>query len=141
VRVLYEQGVIAAAETGDYLSRALSRAVPPLEAGLWLDGFLGQSGQVLLHDQVLTGLIDGWIGALSDDDFTALLPMLRRAFASIDRVERRRLLDTLRRPMQKAAHADSTATPDADPAAPGFAAALPLLLTILGIDRAEEQRS
>jgi Family of unknown function (DUF5682) len=141
VRVLYEQGVIAAAATGDYLSRALSRAVPPLEAGLWLDGFLGQSGQVLLHDQVLTGLIDGWISALSVDDFTALLPMLRRAFASIDRVERRRLLDTLRRPMQKAAHADGQPAPDADPAAPGFAAALPLLLTILGIDQAEAARS
>src|SRR5262249_818077 len=105
-------------------------------AGQWLDGFLGRSAQVLLYDQALAGLIDGWIGALAEDDFMALLPMLRRAFASIDRNERRRLLDGLRAPMRSAA-APGDGRQTAEPHAPGFAAALPLILTILGIDATE----
>jgi hypothetical protein len=129
VRALYEQGVIEAAATGSHLSRALSRAVPPIEAGRWLEGFLGQSGHVLIYDTALSRLIDGWIAELPADDFIVLLPMLRRAFASIDRVERRRLLDMLRRPPDGPA---GTAD-ESEATAPGFSAALPLLLTILGI--------
>ena len=112
--------------------------MPPSEAGQWLDGFLGNAGQILVHDAALAGIIDGWISALGEDDFTALLPMLRRAFSSIDRVERRRLLDMLRRPPTSAGvRPDGESTPASEPASPGFEAALPLLLTILGIDRGE----
>ena len=137
VRALYEQGVQDAAQTGDYLSRALSRAVPPLDAGHWLEGFLGESAQVLLYDQALAALIDDWIGALGEDDFIALLPMLRRSFASVDRLERRRLLEALRRPVAAAPAAAQRAPQPATAAGeatPGFAAALPLILTILGIE-------
>jgi hypothetical protein len=135
VRALYDQGTIADVATSRYLSRALSRAVPPIEAGQWLDGFLGRSGQVLLHDDVLTALIDGWISGLGEDEFTAILPMLRRAFSSIDRAERRRLLDKVRRPTTTAP-AGALGPPASTPErSAGFEAALPLLLTILGIDR------
>jgi hypothetical protein len=135
VRALYDQGKIADAATSHYLSRALSRAVPPVEAGQWLDGFLGKTGQILLHDAVLAAIIDGWISELGEEEFIVILPMLRRAFSSIDRAERRRLLDTLRRPMTTA-KADSVATPAPGPErCAGFEAALPLLLNILGIDR------
>ena len=140
VRALYDQGLLAEAATGGYLSRALSRAVPPGEAGQWLDGFLGNAGQILVHDTVLTGIIDGWISALGEDDFTALLPMLCRAFSSVDRVERRRLLDMLRRPLTSAGVTpDGEPTTASEPASPGFEAALPLLLTILGIDAEKVQ--
>jgi len=139
VRALYDQGTLAVAATGDYLSRALSRAVPPIEAGLWLDGFLGNAGQILVHDAALAGIIDRWISGLGEDDFTALLPMLRRAFSSIDRVERRRLLDMLRRPMASAGASPDGEPASTEPASPGFEAALPLLLTILGIDRGESR--
>jgi hypothetical protein len=140
VRALYDQGELAAAEAGGHLSRALSRAVPPSEAAHWLDGFLGEAGQILLYDTVLVGLIDAWIGGLSEDDFVALLPMLRRAFASFDRSERRRLLDSLRQPVPASAGANGqfAVAPSAALDAPGFEAALPLLLTILGLD-AEKQ--
>ncbi|MBO0759508.1 MAG: hypothetical protein J2P54_27015, partial [Bradyrhizobiaceae bacterium] len=136
VRALHEQSVIAPEQTSGYLSRALSRAVPPLEAGLWLDGFLGRSGHVLLYDAVLAGLIDSWIGEIGEDDFTALLPMLRRAFSEIDRVERRRLLDLLGKPLK--APSSGAATLDGT-SAPAFEAALPLLLSILGIEHKELQ--
>ena len=140
VRALYDQGTLADVATGHYLSRALSRAVPPIEAGQWLDGFVGAAGQILLHDAVLAGIIDGWISGLGEDDFTALLPMLRRAFSSIDRVERRRLLDMLRRPMRTARISpDDEPASTSEPASPGFEAALPLLLTILGLEEGEPQ--
>ena len=136
VRALYDHGEVAAAEAGGHFSRALSRAVPPGEAGHWLDGFLGEAGQILLYDTVLVGLIDAWIVGLSEDDFIALLPMLRRAFASFDRSERRRLLDSLGKPMQaptgQGGNGQLAVTASQD--APGFEAAVPLLLTILGLD-------
>ena len=136
VRALYDHGEFAAAEAGGHFSRALSRAVPPSEAGHWLDGFLGEAGQILLYDTVLVGLIDAWLVGLSEDDFIALLPMLRRAFASFDRSERRRLLDSLGKPMHastgQGGNGQLAVTASQD--APGFEAAVPLLLTILGLD-------
>ncbi|MEA2947177.1 MAG: hypothetical protein QOI40_2507, partial [Alphaproteobacteria bacterium] len=72
---------------------------------------------------------------LGEDEFTAILPMLRRAFSSIDRAERRRLLDKVRRPTTTAP-AGALGPPASTPErSAGFEAALPLLLTILGIDR------
>jgi hypothetical protein len=141
-RALYDQNLHTAEETSGYFSRALSRAVPPIEAGQWLDGFLGKAGQVLLHDWVLAGLIDSWIGALGEDDFTALLPMLCRAFSSIDRLERRRLLDMLRELTHNAmpsTDGQTTSVALPAPVTSGFASALPLLLTILGIDPEKAQ--
>lgn len=140
-RRLYDQGELAGPEAGRHLSRALSRAVPPVEAGHWLDGFLGGGGQVLLYDRVLVDLIDAWICGLGEDDFIALLPMLRRAFASFDRSERRRLLDSLKQPVRMAAPGGDgqPLLPGAPPQAPGFEAALPLLLTILDLDSSRKE--
>jgi len=74
------------------------------------------------------GLVDGWMSGLGEEEFIVILPMLRRAFSSIDRAERRRLLDTLRRPMTTA-RAGSDGPPASMAAhSAGFEAALPLLL-------------
>jgi len=56
--------------------------------------------------------------------------MLRRAFASFGASERKRLLAEVGKPRAAVAQVE---TGDSD--APGFAQALPLLLTILGISR------
>jgi hypothetical protein len=131
-RMLYDQGILGADAAARHLSRALSPSVPALEAGDWLDGFLGDSGQVLLHDVTLRRIIDGWLVVTAEEDFTNLLPVLRRAFATFDRSERRRLLDELARVSAAPAPA-SPLQPETD--TPGFAAALPLLMTILGADQ------
>lgn len=130
VRMLYDRGIVAAAAAALHLSRALSPAVPVATAGDWLDGFLGDSAQILLHDVALRDIVDGWLSAAGDADFTCLLPVLRRAFAHFDRSERRRLLDAVTRAPARTAAALPAGDGDGD--APGFAAALPLLLTILG---------
>lgn len=132
-RLLYDRGSLKAEATALRLSRALSPSVPVADAGAWLDGFLGDAGHVLLHDVALRDIIDGWLTDVGDDDFTGLLPVLRRAFANFDRNERRRLLDDIARAgTRKGRTAADTAAAAAAADAPGFAAALPLLLTILG---------
>lgn len=149
VRRLYDQGHLPLPETALYLSRALSRSVPPLEAGAWLDGFLGASGQLLVYDADLRSIIDGWIVAIGEDDFVALLPMLRRATSAIDRMERRKLIEEIvRSPLPSAAPAGggnpATAAAIAESAgsnAPGFAAALPLIVRILGLRPIEQGSS
>jgi hypothetical protein len=135
-RILYDQSALAPGETANFFSRALSAAMPLNEAGQWLDGFLSGGANILLHDTQLLAIIDGWMAQLSDGAFMAVLPMLRRVFSSIDRAERRHLLDRLRRPLSAEAEAreDSAASHGA---AQGFAAALPLLMTILGLEDKE----
>jgi hypothetical protein len=131
-RTLHDQNALDAGATAGHFSRALSPAAPLNEAGQWLDGFLSGGANILLHDTQLLAIIDGWMAQLSDGAFMGILPMLRRVFSSIDRSERRHLLDRLRQPLSgeaAPAHAASEAV------APGFAAALPLLLTILGLDK------
>jgi hypothetical protein len=150
VRTLHERGVIPPGTTATYLSRALSRAVEPRAAGAWLDGFLDGAGQLLVYDAVLRGVVDAWLVGLTEADFVGLLPMLRRSTATIDRMERRRVLDDLARTVLAAGPApvgEPGAAPAALPAtvgaplsngAPAFAAALPLLSTILGLPRAPD---
>jgi hypothetical protein len=141
-RALYDHGIVEPESAALYLSRALSQSVPAPTAGDWLDGFLGQSGQILLHDQTLRRIIDGWLVSIGAEEFNNLLPVLRRAFASFDRSERRRLLDELAKapPMAMASvmeqHAPHSSAPPPAAEAPGFAEALPLLLTILGAEAA-----
>ena len=128
VRLLYDASVLDAETAERNLSRALSPAVGAAAAGDWLDGFLSGGGHVLLHDQALRDAVDRWLVDINDEEFTNILPMLRRAFASFDAMERRRLLDEVREPA--AATARITAT-SGD--APGFEKSLPLLKRILGL--------
>jgi hypothetical protein len=141
-RALYDHGILASEPAALHLSRALSPAVATPAAGDWLDGFLGQSGQILLHDPTLRRIIDGWLISIGEQEFTNLLPVLRRAFSTFDRNERRRLLDELAKmptaPLvveQRASRSSAALTEEA----PGFAAALPLLLTILGAESISPQ--
>jgi len=143
-RILYDHGVLAAEGAALHLHRALSPSVPVPEAGDWLDGFLGESGQILLHDVSLRQIIDGWLAAIGEEEFVNLLPVMRRAFSTFDRSERRRLLDEIAKmrlvavPVAPGQPAPSPAPPPGSEP-PGYAAALPLLLTILGVDVAALQ--
>jgi hypothetical protein len=138
-RAVYDHGILAPEPAALHLSRALSPTIPTPAAGDWLDGFLGQSGQILLHDPTLRRIIDGWLISIGGQEFTNLLPVLRRAFSAFDRNERRRLLDELAKmpPMTAALAVEQRASRSSAALAeeaPGFAAALPLLLTILGAE-------
>lgn len=108
----------------------------PQRAGAFLESFLSGSAEVLLADQPLLSLLDEWLCSLEEQEFIDSLPLLRRAFSNFDSVARRRVrervLESGRKDNLPAANVSSQGSP-------GFAAALPLLLTILGIGSAQEE--
>jgi hypothetical protein len=130
VRILLDLGALPADEVGRRMGRALSPAVEPAAAGAWVEGFLGGSGLVLLHDARLFGLLDGWLAGLAPDAFTQLLPLLRRTFATFDAGERRGIGERAR----------AAGSPVPVPARDGgldearAEAVLPLLLRIFGVE-------
>ena len=71
------------------MSRALSAAAPAAAAAGWAEGFLAGSGLLLVHDDKLLALADGWLAGLSADAFAAVLPALRRTLGEFAPPERR----------------------------------------------------
>jgi Family of unknown function (DUF5682) len=88
-RLLLDAGRVSPDEAGTRMSRALSAAVPAPAAAGWAEGFLAGSGLLLVHDDKLLGLADGWLAGLTADAFTAVLPALRRTFGGFAPPERR----------------------------------------------------
>lgn len=91
VRLLLDAGALTAADVARRMGLALSTASDPPQAAAWVEGFLKGSGLLLLHDQTLWSVLDGWVSGLSGDSFTALLPLLRRTFATFAAPERRQM--------------------------------------------------
>ena len=90
-RLLYDAGVIAFEELSNALSRALSSGNPAEVAASWIEGLLSGSGTILIHDDRLRTLLDGWLRSVSPDHFTSVLPLLRRTFSQFPAPERRML--------------------------------------------------
>lgn len=78
------------------LGAALAAGGDVLTVAAWLDGFLGEGGQTLLHDAGALALLDGWVVGLDPEQFEAVLPALRRSLSRISPPERRRLGEDLR---------------------------------------------
>src|SRR6202012_2050259 len=90
-RLLLEAQQLDGAEAARHLGLALSTANAPAQSAAWVDGFLRNSGMLLLHDQTLWRVLDDWVTALSSDHFTAALPLLRRTFSTFEIAERRQM--------------------------------------------------
>jgi Family of unknown function (DUF5682) len=112
VRLLLDAGRLAADDVAVRMSRELSAAAPAAAAAGWAEGFLAGSGLLLLHDDKLLSLADGWLAGLSPDAFAAVLPALRRTFGEFAPPERRAIGD-------KAARLDGTGRPPAATASAG----------------------
>ena len=106
LRTLYDAGEVTGPDVGRLLRRELSAGVDVDGAGLFAEGFLYSSTQVLLHQPEVLGAVDDWLGAVALEDFRRLLPALRRTFGQFSRSERRKL------------HAVLSAVPPATPQAP-----------------------
>ncbi len=88
-RLLLDAGQITTADAQTRMSRELSAGAPAPAAAGWAEGFLAGSGLLLLHDDKLLGLADGWLAGLSADAFASVLPALRRTFGEFAPAERR----------------------------------------------------
>jgi uncharacterized protein DUF5682 len=132
-RLLLDAGRITTDEAGVRMSRALSAAAPAPAAAGWAEGFLADSGLLLVHDDKLLTLADAWLAGLSVDAFAAVLPALRRTFGGFAPPERRaigqqaaRLDGSGRRPAVAASATDDLDSERAALAARGVASILGL---------------
>jgi hypothetical protein len=111
-RLLLDAERLTADDVAIRMSRELSAAAPVAAAARWAEGFLAGSGLLLLHDDKLLSLADGWLAGLSADVFAAVLPALRRTFGEFAPPERQAIgdkaarLDGSGRPRIMAASAD-----------------------------------
>ena len=94
-RLAYEAGSADISSVADLISRRLSRANPVIEAAGFFEGFFTGAGMKLTHDAALRTAVDAWMMALDESDFTENLPLFRRVFSTLDRNERRMLLDEI----------------------------------------------
>lgn len=131
-RLLHDSGAIDAEEMARRLGQALSLANEPAEAAAWIEGLLGGSGLILIHDGELWRLVDEWLSGLNGDHFMEILPLLRRTFSAFPPPERRQMGERVKRggaPPMAAAVGDDAAfdyeTADA---------VLPVLAQMLGLD-------
>ncbi|NUR92727.1 MAG: hypothetical protein HOY71_52380, partial [Nonomuraea sp.] len=126
-RVLLDAGELDDAD--DRMSRAMSRGQTPVRAAAWVEGFLSGGGLLLVHDPRLLSLVDAWLTALPADQFTDVLPLLRRTFGGFAAPERRAVGERVR----AAEHEGGPGEPDLDEGR--AAAAVATVLAIIGSDR------
>ncbi|HEX7882287.1 MAG TPA: DUF5682 family protein, partial [Afipia sp.] len=93
--LLYEREALSPDEAAILLSRALSPGRAVADAAGFFSGFFEGGGERLIHDKGLRDAVDRWIVGLDGELFVEHLPLFRRAFANLDRMQRKRLLDAL----------------------------------------------
>jgi hypothetical protein len=76
---------------------ALSPGNDPAHASAWVEGFLSGSGSVLVHDERLLSIVDGWVCSLTTETFERVCPIARRTFSSFAKPERRMIGERLKR--------------------------------------------
>ncbi|WP_259670308.1 DUF5682 family protein [Streptomyces sp. ID38640] len=141
-RLLLDDGELGDGGAERLMGLALSPGTPPTDAAGWIEGFVGggDGGMLLVHDERLLALVDGWLTGVPDAAFTDVLPLLRRTFAEYESGVRRTLGELVRRGPATASRHPAGDAPDA--AVPGFgpgldrdraAAVLPTLRMLLGI--------
>ncbi|MFI6292444.1 DUF5682 family protein [Nonomuraea sp. NPDC050790] len=93
-RILLDAGALADADWR--LARATSRGGGPARAAAWIEGFLSGGGLLLVHDARLLDLVDAWMSGLPGEQFTEVLPLLRRTFGGFAVPERRAIGERVR---------------------------------------------
>jgi hypothetical protein len=88
VRVLTDTGVLSREESARRLAAQLSIGIPAPAKAAWAEGFLSGAGLILVHDRELLTVLDDWVAALNEQDFTDVLPLLRRTFGDYTAPER-----------------------------------------------------
>jgi hypothetical protein len=119
-RLLVDEGRLPADEAARLMGLALSPGAGPVEAAGWIEGFLAGGGMLLVHDERLLALVDGWLSRVPAEAFRDVLPLLRRTFAEFEPGVRRSLGELVRRGPARS----RPAATGGEPGLPGFGAAL-----------------
>jgi hypothetical protein len=96
-RLLFDKEKLDTSEVSTQMAFMLSQVSDVLEGGHWLEGFLNGNGLLLVYHQALWRILDDWVQMLEEDDFTSILPVLRRAFSDFTGPEREKLLSLSKR--------------------------------------------
>lgn len=87
-RLLFDARQLDESDVRRALGRALARGSDPARAAAWLEGAFRDSGLILVHQTGLLAAVDAWLSALDGATFLALLPLVRRTFATFAPPER-----------------------------------------------------
>lgn len=124
-RLLHDAGALQ--DAPGRMARAISVGVEPSRAAAWIEGFLSGDGLLLVHDETLLRLVDGWLAGLAADSFTTVLPLLRRTFSRFGAPERRAIGERARALTVSAAPTARTDELDSARALPAARAAARIL--------------
>ncbi|MEM7738011.1 MAG: DUF5682 family protein [Deinococcota bacterium] len=105
-RLLFDTGVLSGEASARHLGLALSRASEPTDAAAWIEGFLKDSGIILLHDANLWTVLDNWLQELNEESFVQLVPLLRRTFSTFSVPERRQMGERVKHRIPQASGLD-----------------------------------
>ncbi|HEY6595525.1 MAG TPA: DUF5682 family protein [Asanoa sp.] len=90
-RLLLDAGRLDVDEAGRRMGLVLTVGVPVARAAGWIEGFLTGDGLLLVHDERLLRLVDGWLTGIPSDAFVEALPLLRRTFSEYPAPQRRQI--------------------------------------------------
>ena len=128
-RLLLDEGVIDSSDASRRMRLVLSPGAEPAVGAGWVEGFLRDSGTILLHDQDLFDTIDRWVTDMPQDAFANVLPLLRRTIATFSVPERRSIGERILAGRRDRA---ASATAGIDEARADLV--MPILARILGVD-------
>lgn len=92
-KILYDAGYIDNEVTATEFSKALSINNDPAFSAAWLEGFLKDAATVLILDESIWAIVNGWIESLDELTFLHIIPLLRRTFAIYNNVEKRKIAE------------------------------------------------
>jgi Family of unknown function (DUF5682) len=90
-RLLLDAGRLDAPEVSRRMGLVLTVGVPIARAAAWVEGFLAGDGLLLVHDERLLRLVDGWLTGIPAEAFVEVLPLLRRTFSEYPAPQRRQI--------------------------------------------------
>jgi hypothetical protein len=93
--LLYLAQALTEADVARLVGQRLSNTLEPLAAASFLEGFLQASSLVLVKSRPVVKALDEFLCSIDTERFADLLPILRRALASLGPTERRYLLENL----------------------------------------------
>ena len=97
VRMLADGGHLDRPALVTRLAVELSTGRDPMAQAEFVEGLLGGSALLLLHDEELLAVLDQWVVGLPEDRFVDVVPAVRRTLGGFAKPERRAIADRLRR--------------------------------------------
>lgn len=131
-RILLDEGTLGNDGAERRMRLALSPGADPAAGAAWAEGFLRNSGTILLHDEDLFAVVDAWVSGMPAGSFDTVLPLLRRTIAAWSPPERRAIGERVKMGGTRS-EARSSSTLDEERAD----LVMPILARILGVREPE----